>query len=282
MKKNVLPFIIGSALLHGLVVVVAVYMFLPSWKGSGGGSFVATDVYITASLPSSGASGGSAALSAKAVSAPDVMPASLSFEKSNAKPLLEVAAINKAKTIDLNLKAESKNAVKTEEVLRDGFAKASGAAASPATLVKTGAETGTDFFASDSGQGQGQGNTGIISANGSGAGGKGARAGRGGVFAGAGSAGETYVTRIVSLIRANIYYPLPARRSSIEGRVITSFFVNTDGTVSNITVKRSSGHAMLDRAAIKIIQKSIPLPFPPESGYSVDVPLVFSLNNLTG
>ncbi|MBI5560833.1 MAG: energy transducer TonB [Deltaproteobacteria bacterium] len=88
-----------------------------------------------------------------------------------------------------------------------------------------------------------------------------------------------YTARIFNSIRRNTYYPLPARESGMEGRVITAFRVESDGNISAIKVKVSSGFTILDAAALKIIEKSLPLPSPPAGGLMVEVPLVFSLKD---
>lgn len=48
-------------------------------------------------------------------------------------------------------------------------------------------------------------------------------------------------------------YPLSMRKQGEEGWVITSFVVNTDGTVGNALVEDSSGQADFERAALKAI-----------------------------
>jgi protein TonB len=46
------------------------------------------------------------------------------------------------------------------------------------------------------------------------------------------------------------WYPALAQRLSHEGSTVLSFTVQTDGTISNITVEKSSGHDELDQAAV--------------------------------
>ena len=50
-------------------------------------------------------------------------------------------------------------------------------------------------------------------------------------------------------------YPRTAVNRELEGRVELLVEVRPDGTVGEITVKRSSGHEILDRAAIAAVRK---------------------------
>ncbi|HOO89833.1 MAG TPA: energy transducer TonB [Syntrophales bacterium] len=77
-------------------------------------------------------------------------------------------------------------------------------------------------------------------------------------------------------------YPAIARRRGYEGRVLLSAMISTDGTVVELTVKESSGHLILDRAAVKAVETwkfdpatrmGFPIPL------SVDVPVRFVLNH---
>ncbi len=77
-------------------------------------------------------------------------------------------------------------------------------------------------------------------------------------------------------------YPLTARRRGYEGRVLLSVRVLTDGVCGGVTLKQSSGHAMLDIAALDTVKRWRFLPArrgatPVES--RVDVPITFRLEN---
>lgn len=50
-------------------------------------------------------------------------------------------------------------------------------------------------------------------------------------------------------------YPEIARRRGYEGEVLLSVVVSADGTVATVRVKRSSGHSILDRAAVEAVAK---------------------------
>ena len=77
-------------------------------------------------------------------------------------------------------------------------------------------------------------------------------------------------------------YPLLARRRGYEGRVLLSVLVRADGGGGGVTLKQSSGHAMLDASALDTVRRWRFLPArrgatPVES--RVDVPIVFRLED---
>ncbi len=81
----------------------------------------------------------------------------------------------------------------------------------------------------------------------------------------------TYKGRLSSRIRRFKYYPIPARRRGIQGRVRISFSVLEGGRISQLRL--SGGHKQLQYAARLAVQKATPLPLPP----GLKPPLRFSL-----
>jgi protein TonB len=77
-------------------------------------------------------------------------------------------------------------------------------------------------------------------------------------------------------------YPRRAIEENIEGRVLLSVEVLSDGSVGTIEVKVSSGHAMLDQAAIRAVRDWV---FTPATVQGrpvrslVEVPIRFTLTN---
>jgi protein TonB len=70
----------------------------------------------------------------------------------------------------------------------------------------------------------------------------------------------------------NLNYPDAARRKGVSGKLLLDVALNPDGSVRNITVLKSSGHAVIDDAAIRIVKLAGPYPpFPPEIGKEADV-----------
>lgn len=76
-------------------------------------------------------------------------------------------------------------------------------------------------------------------------------------------------------------YPLAARRAGLEGRVLLSVHVRADGSCAEVRLRQSSGHALLDDAALTTVRRWRFLPArrgdtPVESW--VDVPVSFRLH----
>jgi protein TonB len=70
----------------------------------------------------------------------------------------------------------------------------------------------------------------------------------------------------------NLNYPDTARRAGVSGKLLLDVALNPDGTVRNISILRSSGHAVIDDAAIRIVNLAGPFPpFPPEISKEADV-----------
>lgn len=56
----------------------------------------------------------------------------------------------------------------------------------------------------------------------------------------------------------NLNYPDEARRQNLSGSLILDVALNANGTINNITLRRSSGHRVLDDAAIAIVRLAAP------------------------
>ncbi len=70
----------------------------------------------------------------------------------------------------------------------------------------------------------------------------------------------------------NINYPTAARERQLSGNLLLDVAINPDGTVREITVRRSSGHKVLDDAAVRIVELAAPYaPFPEEVLEEVDI-----------
>ncbi|CUS37567.1 energy transducer TonB [Candidatus Nitrospira nitrificans] len=54
-------------------------------------------------------------------------------------------------------------------------------------------------------------------------------------------------------------YPTLARENHWEGRVVVQAVIKADGTVGDLTVAESSGHALLDQDALVVMRKASPL-----------------------
>lgn len=71
-------------------------------------------------------------------------------------------------------------------------------------------------------------------------------------------------------------YPFLARKKKIEGTVLTGFTINNKGYPQDIKIKKSSGHEILDSAAMKIVKNSAPLPY---VRGEIIVPITFKLTD---
>jgi periplasmic protein TonB len=70
----------------------------------------------------------------------------------------------------------------------------------------------------------------------------------------------------------NINYPDEARRMRLFGNLILRVSLRANGTIHEIRVRRSSGHKILDDAAIRIVRLAAPYaPFPAEIRKETDI-----------
>lgn len=81
-------------------------------------------------------------------------------------------------------------------------------------------------------------------------------------------------------LNANVHYPVNAQNNGIQGRVIVSFIVKCDGSITDVRIARSVDPD-LDREAMRVV-KSMPRWIPAkENGVNVEsefnVPVSFRL-----
>ncbi|HKK16087.1 MAG TPA: TonB family protein [Gammaproteobacteria bacterium] len=70
----------------------------------------------------------------------------------------------------------------------------------------------------------------------------------------------------------NLNYPDAARRNRLTGSLILDVALNADGSVNEITIRRSSGSKILDDAAVRIVELSSPFaPFPEHIRQETDI-----------
>ena len=70
----------------------------------------------------------------------------------------------------------------------------------------------------------------------------------------------------------NLNYPDEARKRRLNGSLILDVALNPDGSVNQITIRRSSGHKILDDAAIRIVNLAAPFsPFPDNIKADTDI-----------
>jgi protein TonB len=77
-------------------------------------------------------------------------------------------------------------------------------------------------------------------------------------------------TRVEAI--GNRYYPVASSRYGIYGDLRLMVAIRHDGSIANIEILSSSGHAVLDEAAIRIVRMAAPFePFPPELRATTDM-----------
>jgi protein TonB len=70
----------------------------------------------------------------------------------------------------------------------------------------------------------------------------------------------------------NLNYPDEARRQQLYGRLQLSVSIRADGSVENVEVSLSSGHRLLDAAAMRIVNLAAPYaPLPPDITKDIDI-----------
>jgi len=70
----------------------------------------------------------------------------------------------------------------------------------------------------------------------------------------------------------NINYPDEARQLDLSGSLLLDVALNPDGSVREITVRRSSGKKVLDDAAVRIVELASPFaPFPDDFLREIDI-----------
>ena len=81
---------------------------------------------------------------------------------------------------------------------------------------------------------------------------------------------ETWRAKVERI--GNINYPQEARRQRLSGSLILNVALNADGSIEDISISRSSGNAILDGAAIRIVKLAAPYPpFPREIRAETDI-----------
>jgi len=90
---------------------------------------------------------------------------------------------------------------------------------------------------------------------------------------------QTYLSKILTIIEGNKYYPRIARRRGLEGNILVSFLLKEDGYINGLDT--SGGPLLLRRAAKTAVKKSLPLPTTPsdiEYPMHISYAMQFKLN----
>lgn len=92
---------------------------------------------------------------------------------------------------------------------------------------------------------------------------------------------ETYRMDLMRMARNYKRYPRVAMDNNWEGRVVIRMIIGANGMISSIAVVTSSGHEILDKQALDMIQKAKPRVQIPAAlrgrEFPLDIPVVYSL-----
>lgn len=95
---------------------------------------------------------------------------------------------------------------------------------------------------------------------------------------------QAWLQSVGRLIFSNAvrHYPAPARQAHLEGTVALAITIDALGRITDVTVKRSSGHAELDSAALASVHAISKVPPPPAMlnwrPRALTLPIVYRLN----
>ena len=83
---------------------------------------------------------------------------------------------------------------------------------------------------------------------------------------------------LVEYLSANVHYPEQAVKDSIEGRVVVGFSLQADLSVTNVVVLQSSGSALLDEEAIRVVRSMPKWECKSEPCYYIDMKYTLPVN----
>ncbi len=90
-------------------------------------------------------------------------------------------------------------------------------------------------------------------------------------------ASQAYFNTVRRRIERHKHYPFSARRRRIEGAVAVRFILHPDGRATDAAPAGSTGHRLLNQAALKAVRDASPFPKPPAGLISRPVPLEISI-----
>jgi protein TonB len=74
--------------------------------------------------------------------------------------------------------------------------------------------------------------------------------------------------------KGNVQYPYEAKRARLTGSGIARVSVSPDGSVTSVTMSKSTGHAVLDNAAVVGLRGAR---FKPGTVPQVNIPITFTM-----
>lgn len=92
-----------------------------------------------------------------------------------------------------------------------------------------------------------------------------------------------YYSLLMAHLQRNKRYPSEAKKARQQGIVTVRFSIDRSGTVTASSIKKSSGHALLDQATLDLMQRVSPLPpIPREMGresLTIALPIDYALRS---
>ena len=92
---------------------------------------------------------------------------------------------------------------------------------------------------------------------------------------------RSYFGQISAWIDANKDYPAECKKHKQQGAVVVKFTIGRDGQLLASAIKQSSGHALLDQAALATLARAAPFPPIPDfvgrETLSIAVPIDYAL-----
>lgn len=92
---------------------------------------------------------------------------------------------------------------------------------------------------------------------------------------------DAYIRTVQDMILKNVSYPLEAQRANLSGGVVLSLHLFSNGQLAGVVVNESSGHKLLDNAAIFTVKRLAPYPAFPKGlllkEIWVEVPITYQL-----
>lgn len=73
-----------------------------------------------------------------------------------------------------------------------------------------------------------------------------------------GESNDAFLLRVRETVEAGMHYPRKARAMRLQGAAVVQFIVEKDGAIREIEIRTSSGHDILDRAALRAVVKAQP------------------------
>jgi TonB family protein len=93
---------------------------------------------------------------------------------------------------------------------------------------------------------------------------------------------DTYMRTVQETILKNVSYPVEAQRANLSGEVVLSLHLLSNGQLVGVMVSESSGHKLLDKAAVYTVKRLAPYPAFPKGlllkEIWVEVPITYQMN----